>query len=276
MTQLVLSIFPGIGILDRGFEEEGFCVVRGPDLLWGGDIRRFHPPAGVFQGVIGGPPCQTFSSLANLVRARGYEPRFGNLIPEFERCVLEAQPEWFLMENVPSAPAAKVAGYGIHSFLFDNVWLGEEQRRRRRFSFGARGAKPVDLRRWIEQAALELPIRSRTATRFQVDNSPEAKGRKQAATVTIRKGVQSKPVVSKQGGNGSNAPPGREVCAVRYSLADACRLQGLPENFLEHAPFTAQGKLQAVANGVPIPMARELARAVKRALGPAAADSARK
>lgn len=46
---LVLSLFPGIGMLDRGFEEEGYCVVRGPDVLWGGDIRSFHPPARVFR-----------------------------------------------------------------------------------------------------------------------------------------------------------------------------------------------------------------------------------
>lgn len=61
--QLVLSLFPGIGLIDRAFEEQGFVVVRGPDVLWGGDIRNFHPPAGKFDGVIGGPPCQTFSSL---------------------------------------------------------------------------------------------------------------------------------------------------------------------------------------------------------------------
>jgi hypothetical protein len=51
---LVLSIFPGIDGLGRAFEELGYCVVRGPDVLWGGDVRRFHPPAGVFAGVIGG------------------------------------------------------------------------------------------------------------------------------------------------------------------------------------------------------------------------------
>src|SRR6185436_8832391 len=54
MSGLVLSLFPGIGLLDMAFEEEGFCIVRGPDLLWGGDIRKFHPPAGRFDGVIGG------------------------------------------------------------------------------------------------------------------------------------------------------------------------------------------------------------------------------
>jgi hypothetical protein len=41
---LVLSLFPGIGLLDTAFEENGFCVVRGPDLLWGGDVRLFTPP----------------------------------------------------------------------------------------------------------------------------------------------------------------------------------------------------------------------------------------
>lgn len=117
---LVLSLFPGIGLLDMAFEQEGFCIVRGPDCLWGGDIRRFHPPTGKFDGVIGGPPCQAFSSLAHMVRHNGYEPKFGNLIPEFERCVPEAQPRWFLMENVPAAPLPIVKGYGIHSFVLNN------------------------------------------------------------------------------------------------------------------------------------------------------------
>jgi len=28
---LVLSLFPGIGLLDMAFEQEGFCIVRGPE-----------------------------------------------------------------------------------------------------------------------------------------------------------------------------------------------------------------------------------------------------
>lgn len=59
----VLSIFPGIDLLGRAFEEEGYTVVRGPDPLWGGDIRNFHVPAGVFEGIIGGPPCQHWTRL---------------------------------------------------------------------------------------------------------------------------------------------------------------------------------------------------------------------
>lgn len=33
--QVILSIFPGIDLLGKGFEEQGFCVVRGPDLITG-------------------------------------------------------------------------------------------------------------------------------------------------------------------------------------------------------------------------------------------------
>ena len=33
-------------------------------------------------------------------------------------------------------------------------------------------------------------------------------------------------------------------------------------DFLADAPFTAEGKLKAVANGVPIPMGRAIARAI--------------
>jgi hypothetical protein len=29
-TKMVLSLFPGVGLLDRAFEDCGFCVVRGP------------------------------------------------------------------------------------------------------------------------------------------------------------------------------------------------------------------------------------------------------
>jgi DNA (cytosine-5)-methyltransferase 1 len=42
--------------------------------------------------------------------------------------------------------------------------------------------------------------------------------------------------------------------------------QGLPPDFLEDAPFTLEGKIRVVGNGVPLPMGRAVAEAVKRAL----------
>lgn len=99
-NQVILSLFPGIGLLDRAFEECGFCVVRGPDTLWGGDIRRFSPPAGIFWGIFGGPPCQDFSSLRR-VAPTGYGLE---MLEQYVRVVIEAKPEWWLLENVSRVP----------------------------------------------------------------------------------------------------------------------------------------------------------------------------
>jgi site-specific DNA-cytosine methylase len=52
---------------------------------------------------------------------------------------------------------------------------------------------------------------------------------------------------------------------TRYTVEEAIRLQGLPDGFLADAPFRRDGKLQAIANGVPLPMGRAIAQAVKRA-----------
>ncbi len=312
MSGLVLSIFPGIGLLDRAFEEEGFCVVRGPDLLWGGDIRTFHPPAGKFDGVIGGPPCQVFSSLVHLVRANGHEPRFGNLIPEFERCVREASPAWFVMEEVRGAPVPAVPGYAIKDFLWNNSWVnagdgfGEEQERLRRFSFGVRGSNAVDLRRWMEPAALmlmEATVSNNDGRRAcvvggQHGAAPPPSQRDKMRRQTVL--TSNNPVPVAIGGSGKVKrtramfgdvrPTRREhrtatvtssdgsgrVKQTRYGFADACRLQGLPEDFLDDAPFTAAGKLKAVANGVPIPLGRAIAKAVKSALAAQSQDTTRK
>ena len=129
---LVLSLFPGIDLLGRGFELEGFCVVRGPDVLWGGDIRAFHPPAGRFEGVIGGSPCQDFS------RARRSAPTGQGLalLAEFVRVVEAARPEWFLLENVPTVPTVTARGYTVQRLDLDARECGLRQRRLRHFQFG--------------------------------------------------------------------------------------------------------------------------------------------
>jgi DNA (cytosine-5)-methyltransferase 1 len=58
-------------------------------------------------------------------------------------------------------------------------------------------------------------------------------------------------------------------------LKKALRLQGLPEDYLDEAPFTLTGKYRVVGNGVPLTLGRPIARAARRALGlPIASDDA--
>jgi DNA (cytosine-5)-methyltransferase 1 len=236
---LVLSLFPGIGLLDMAFEEQGFCIVRGPDLLWGGDIHRFHPPAGAFDGIIGGPPCQAFSRLRHLVEHNGHAVA-PNLIPEFERVVGEARPDWFLMENVEAAPLPRVEGYHIHAQLMRDVWVGGDTSRLRRFSFGA----PEPRRLEIEWLALHRP-------------DPEP-------AVLASGGYRTVPVAVGGSGKRKRTKAKDLGWKTAAAAAEALRLSGLPDDFLADAPFTVAGKHTVIGNGVPLPMGRAIAQAVAR------------
>lgn len=242
MTQLVLSLFPGIGLLDRAFEEQGFCVVRGPDLLWGGDVEKFNPPANRFDGIIGGPPCQFASPLSAIARSNGQKAAV-NKIPEFERIVSEATPLWFLMENVKEAPEPNVSGYAVKSILLNNRWFGAEQNRVRRFSFGVLGEQAINLWSYIEVAALEC-----------INWSPTVLCRNQYKRPV--KNRKSRKVELKYTGSGPS----------RKSVLNSLRLQGLAENFFEHSPFTVEGQQRVIGNGVPLPLGRAVAKAVFAAL----------
>lgn len=250
MNGLILSLFPGIGLLDMAFEEAGFCVVRGPDYLWGGDVRKFHPPAGRFDGIIGGPPCQEFSVLSHMVRHNGLKPKFGNLIPDFERCVDEANPTWFLMENVPQAPIPAVENYGVHSFILNNRQLGEEQSRTRRISFGFKNGRRV---LGVDTVVFENPV-------FEY----AALGGGQGRGIVVRKGGSGKDKSTLRTNQRLNSAVGFNVKS-KDSFARLCRLQGLPEGF-DIPPFKVEDKCKAVGNGVPLAMGRALAKAVIAAI----------
>lgn len=211
-TGLVLVLFPGIDLLGRGFEDEGFTIVRGPDVLWGGDIRRFCVPAGKFDGIIGGSPCQDFS------KARRTPPTgLGlELLGEFLRIVTEAQPEWFLLENVPGVPDVTVQGYRVQRFNVNANEFGLKQNRLRKMQFGFHDGNPLVILR--SRASLEASQPACLAT---------------------------------EGRRGQS----------RRTWADFCELQGLPRDF-DLPGMSRAAKYQAVGNGVPVPMARVIARAI--------------
>lgn len=140
---LVLSLFPGIDLLGKGFEQAEYCVVRGPDLIWGGNILSFVPPPETFQGVIGGPPCAPYSKInrnPNLEDGR-------KLLDEFIRCVLSAKPDWWLMENVPGVPDIPIPGYTHQRLDIRASEYGLSQSRLRHFQFGSASHKVLVLER---------------------------------------------------------------------------------------------------------------------------------
>lgn len=240
--RLVLSLFPGIGLLDRAFEEEGFCIVRGPDLLWGGDIKRFHPPAGKFDGVIGGDPCQAHTRLRHIIIANGYELA-EDLTPEYERVIVAAQPDWFLREQVPEAPALMPPGYAVHNQMVKDVWCGGNTSRLRQFAFGTRDGRRLS----VETLALHRPDPERAVTGDGRD-------------VPVAIGGSGKRKNPNMGGRLPKSGTARPV-------SEALASQGFPiDLFGDDPPFTAKAMRQMIGNGVPLAMGRAIAKAVKSAL----------
>jgi len=52
-------------------------------------------------------------------------------------------------------------------------------------------------------------------------------------------------------GTVTSSDGGATVRMMRYSIEEACVLQGLPADHAAHFPFTKEAKLQVLANGVP-------------------------
>lgn len=254
--QLVLSLFPGADLLGMAFELEGFTVVQGPDVIFGRNVKDFHPPAGRFDGVIGGPPCQLFSVMRHIQPLAGQ--KHGNLFPEFERVVREAQPDWFLCENVRDAPIPSVVGYLNRSELVRDVWVGGETLRQRRFTFGTRHSA-IRLDRFaFEQMALHTTEPGVSAL--------AGGGAREVPVKMIRDGKGGHVEKKRYGNSGKRSCLGFGGNS-KDGLAQRLAAQGLPADFLKDAPFTAGAKSKLIGNGVPLKLGRAAARAVKRALG---------
>jgi site-specific DNA-cytosine methylase len=135
----VLDLFAGCGGLSQGFEQAGFNIIAGNDILdhAGETYKRNHPNTKFFLGditdeemkkqiisymkekgcdvIIGGPPCQAYS-MAGLRDPN--DPR-GRLFEEYVEIVKELQPKVFVMENVK----------GILTIKHDRDDLTEEEKR---------------------------------------------------------------------------------------------------------------------------------------------------
>lgn len=208
-SRLVLSLFPGAGLLDRGFEQAGFCIVRGPDTVFGQRIEDFHAPISHFEGVIGGPPCQDFSRW----RRRPPTGHGIRMLKQFARVVTETRPLWWLMENVPGVPDVHIAGFTTQRFNLFAWEFGCRQSRNRSFQFGSRDAVP-------------LIVSRRTQSQF-----------KKLVPVSFSKDI-------------------------RRNFADVCESMGLPRWF-DLPGLSRTAKFRAVRNGVPVPMARGVAEAIR-------------
>lgn len=158
-----IDLFCGCGGLTAGFALAGYDNLRGFDnwqiavetysrnnedeaeLLDLSDLdrslNRLREYKGKIDGIIGGPPCQDFSSAGK--RTEGSR---ADLTRNYARIVCDLKPSFFLMENVSIAGNSKAyaeamemlesVGYGISKRVIDASRVGVPQSRKRLITVG--------------------------------------------------------------------------------------------------------------------------------------------
>ena len=157
----LVDLFCGCGGMSLGFERAGFEVVASFDN-WNPAIEVYrlnfdHP---VFKKdlldtehiddiicqepdiIIGGPPCQDFSSAGHRNESLGR----ANLTISFAEIISIIKPQFFVMENVPTIQKSpklaiiidifKKNGYGLSQIVLDASKCGVPQKRKRFFLIG--------------------------------------------------------------------------------------------------------------------------------------------
>lgn len=158
----VVDLFSGCGGLSLGFQTAGMNVVAAydnwPAAAWVYDVNFDHPihtldlsneaeaAKSISQYhpdmIIGGPPCQDFSSAG----LRNEDNGRGNLTVSYAKIISLLRPHWFVMENVATITKTnklveatalfKEAGYGITKTVLNAARCGVPQKRKRFFMIG--------------------------------------------------------------------------------------------------------------------------------------------
>lgn len=157
----VIDLFAGCGGLSLGFQNTGFKIKAAFDNWQPAlEVYRANFAHKVFdlnlsedsaleilkyfspQMIIGGPPCQDFSSAGKRDETLGR----ADLTLNFTEIVRQFLPEWFVMENVPRIVKSRIlseaknvflnAGYGLTQKILDACLCGVPQNRKRFFLIG--------------------------------------------------------------------------------------------------------------------------------------------
>lgn len=166
----LISLFSGCGGLDLGFERAGFDIPVANEFdktIWEtfkvnhpktklieGDVRQITREdmdpyiEGEIDGIIGGPPCQSWSEAGSL---KGIEDARGQLFFDYIRILTEFKPKFFLAENVSGMLANRhsdavqnilklfdEAGYDVSLTLVNAKDYGVAEERKRVFYIGFR------------------------------------------------------------------------------------------------------------------------------------------
>lgn len=234
----VLDLFCGAGGLSFGFESAGgFVTVGGIDLLRdridtfttnhehacgiAGDIRqipvaRLRELVGQVDVVVGGPPCQGFSSIRPFRTLTEGDPR-NNLVEHYALILASLKPSWFVFENVvglltheggrrldAAIEGFTAAGYQVDWRVMNAAFYGVPQNRERVVIVGNRVGIPF---LWPEPSHSH-DYKSMAGTRRQVVRTLPLLATALPSAVTLMEAIGDLPPVT-SGGEVTSYDPAR-------------------------------------------------------------------
>ena len=180
----VLDLFAGCGGLSLGFQNAGFNIVAAFDnwkpaidvyqknfnhQIFDYDLSNLRKSYQILREmrpeiIIGGPPCQDFSSAGK----RNEDLGRGDLSIVFSEIVISVLPQWFLIENVDLFRKSnkykevrqilKSAGYGLSEIILDASLCGVPQKRKRFFCFGELQGTDESLEPYLKKRLANKPM----------------------------------------------------------------------------------------------------------------------
>lgn len=180
----VSDLFCGCGGLSLGFDKAGFDIVSAYDnwtvaletyrlnfrhkaqYLDLKDIEKSIETIALDKPemIIGGPPCQDFSSAGKRDENNGR----GDLTVCYSTIIEKIRPRWFVMENVErilktdKLAQAKIvferAGYGMTQMVLDASLCGVPQKRKRFILIGALGEKDHFMDEILKEGLSSTPM----------------------------------------------------------------------------------------------------------------------
>ncbi|MBN7457561.1 DNA cytosine methyltransferase [Mycobacteroides abscessus] len=305
----VLSLFSGAGGLDLGFEAAGaqtvVCVDNDPEAcktlrynrpeweVFEGDIREYQPDVENIDIVIGGPPCQGFSSAG---KGNPDDPR-NFLWQEYFRVVEAVRPRAMVLENVSALAhsrngdhlsgimkALEKIGYHFEMGVLNAADYGAPQARRRLIVIGLRDGVPslpaptVDTPMTVKEAIgdLESAPHDPEFSHVPPKHAPHVAARWELLAPgevdpNYRRGRldYDKPSVTIRAGGGYGPrgdhlagfhPPIHPTQPRQLTVREAARLQSFPDEWILQGSKTAQGR--QIGNAVPVKLAEAIARHV--------------
>ena len=178
-----VDLFSGCGGMSLGFQNRDFDIIAAFDK-WAPAAKiyrdNFHHPiydydlstdeSNTFiknlapEIIIGGPPCQDFSSAGKRDESLGR----ADLTISYAKIVDTCRPEWFVMENVERITKSGIltqaieifrkAGYGLTTEVLDASLCGVPQTRKRFFMIGHLYSKDNFLLPYLEQNLSKQPM----------------------------------------------------------------------------------------------------------------------